>query len=184
MKLQPVHRARRFVAVATSPGPGPADRAWAGEWLADAEATSFDRLRGADRAHSIAVARAVERGPGAGGERAPRWVVSAALLHDVGKADADLGVVGRSVATVLGWLGGPGVGRWLGDRSGRGPVGRACRAVGRYIRYPELGAAALAAGGSDPRVVAWAREHHRPEAEWSVPVHWGRLLRAADDAAG
>lgn len=184
MKLQPVHRARRFAAVATSPGPSPADRAWAGEWLDDAEAALFDRLRGADRAHSIAVARDVERRRGAGGERAPGWVVSAALLHDVGKADADVGVLGRSVATVLGWLGGPGLGTWLGARRGAGPVGRACRALGRYIRYPELGAEALAAAGSDPRTVAWAREHHRPEAEWSVPVAWGRLLRAADDAAG
>ena len=184
MRLQPVHRARRFVAVATSPGPGPADRAWAGEWLDDAEGALFDRLRGADRAHSIAVARAVAGDPGPDGARAPRWVVSAALLHDVGKADADLGVLGRSVATVLGWLGGPSVGRWLGARPWRGPVGRACRAVGRYIRYPELGAAALAAGGSDPRVVAWAREHHRPEADWTVPVAWGRVLRDADDAAG
>jgi hypothetical protein len=29
--------------------------------------------------------------------------------------------------------------------------------------------------------VAWAREHHRPQAEWSVPAAQGRLLAAADD---
>lgn len=183
MNLQPVHRVRRFFAVATSSGPTAPDRVWAGEWMSDAEAGLFDQLRGADRAHSIAVARAVRRHGETTGEQVQDWVMASALLHDVGKIRADLGVVGRSVATVVGWVGGDRAGRWLSSRSGSGPVAGAGRAVGRYVRYPELGAEALDGAGSDVRVVAWAREHHEREAAWTVPVPAGRLLRAADDAS-
>ena len=74
-------------------------------------------------------------------------------------------------------------GEWLANRPGSGALARACRAVGRYVRYPALGAALLEAAGSDARVVAWAREHHEPETVWTVPVAEGRVLRAADDAS-
>jgi hypothetical protein len=35
--------------------------------------------------------------------------------------------------------------------------------------------------GSDPLTVAWTREHHRPEAEWTVDPDLGAALKAADD---
>ena len=50
-----------------------------------------------------------------------------------------------------------------------------------YAGYTEVGAGLLSDAGADDRVVAWAREHHRPEPEWSIPVGAGRLLVAADD---
>ena len=42
----------------------------------------------------------------------------------------------------------------------------------------------LARTGSDPLTIAWAREHHSPEAAWSVPVEVGRALRAGDQEVG
>ena len=39
----------------------------------------------------------------------------------------------------------------------------------------------LALAGSDPLTVAWAREHHLPEDEWTVPTAVGEALKAADD---
>ena len=36
---------------------------------------------------------------------------------------------------------------------------------------------------SDDLVTAWSREHHLPEAEWTVPVELGQVLRTADDAS-
>ncbi len=56
------------------------------------------------------------------------------------------------------------------------------RRVGQYVVYPELGVDLLRLAGSADEVVAWSRQHHLPEAEWTIPAEWGRLLRAADDA--
>jgi hypothetical protein len=55
--------------------------------------------------------------------------------------------------------------------------------IGRHLDYEERGARLLAAAGSDPFVVAWAREHHLPPARWSVDAEAAALLRAADDAS-
>ncbi len=57
------------------------------------------------------------------------------------------------------------------------------RRVGQYVLYPELGVDLLRLADSDDLVVAWSREHHLPEAEWTVPVDLGRVLQAADDAS-
>jgi hypothetical protein len=179
MRLQPVHRARRFLSVLAGEGPAPADDEWAAAWLSEPERELFAAMAPVDRRHSIGVARAVATvrpaGAGAPGGSSVDWVMAAALLHDVGKASARLGILGRVLATLLGWLGGA---RWADALVARGGV---LQRVGRYLRYPDLGAEALCRAGSDERVVAWAREHHRPQPEWTVPVEEGRLLRAADD---
>ena len=47
--------------------------------------------------------------------------------------------------------------------------------------HPDLGADLLQLAGSDPLTVAWAREHHLPEPEWTVPTPIGRALKDADD---
>lgn len=41
--------------------------------------------------------------------------------------------------------------------------------------------AGLGTFGRVVATVAWAREHHRAEADWTVPAPVGRALRAADD---
>ena len=181
MKLHPVHRARRFARSLFASAPSDEERAWAMEHLSEDEARVFERMSPVDRSHSIGVARAVaahldrvgltESDPDA------RWVLAAALTHDVGKAVAGLGTYGRAVATLSGALGGADMGPIWADRSGM------TRKVGLYLQYPPHGADLLAMAGSDPRVVAWAAEHHEPEERWTVPLAEGRLLRDADDGA-
>ncbi len=181
MKLRPVHRARRLARSLFATAPSAEDRDWAGRHLSEAEARVFDRMPAVDRSHSIVVARAVaahldrvglsEQDPEA------RWVLAAALTHDVGKAVAGLGTYGRVVATLSGALGGADMARVWADRSGM------TRKVGLYLQYPQLGADLLAVAGADDRVIAWAAQHHEPEEEWTVPLAEGRLLRDADDGA-
>jgi hypothetical protein len=64
-----------------------------------------------------------------------------------------------------------------GWQSRSGPLGRA----GRYLCHDAIGADLLAAAGSDPLTVAWAREHHLPEDRWTVPAPVGAALKLADD---
>lgn len=102
-------------------------------------------------------------------------MVTAALLHDVGKIDSCLGVYGRVVATLSAAVAGPETARdWV---RGSGFT----RRVGLYLLHPKLGGDHLGMAGSDPFVEAWAREHHSPEEEWTVPAEMGQVLKAADD---
>jgi hypothetical protein len=150
-----VHLAKRFAGSLRRGAP--ADEAWAIAQLHPAERALWQRMPDADRRHAVDVARTI-------GD-APREVVAAALLHDVGKIESGLGTFARVGATLLGALGRE---RWGGR-------------VGAYLRHDELGAALLAAAGSDPLTVAWAREHHLPPTRWTVPTEVGAVLKAADD---
>ena len=168
------HLVRRFAGHAASirrPSlPAEDDVVWARSWLGDAEAELWAAQAPVDRIHSLAVARRVATPTDLTTcPAAPRWVVAAALLHDVGKADAPLGLTGRTVATLLELA----------------RVRRAPGSLGRYLCYPATGARWLEAAGSDPRVVAWAREHHLPPPRRSgtMPAAFAELLVAADRAA-
>jgi putative nucleotidyltransferase with HDIG domain len=127
----------------------------------------WERLGRADRAESLATARAALEvlGPDAD----PRWV-AVALLHDVGKAETGLGTVGRSLATLAAAL--------AGDRRAR-----AWRhAAGRYVNHDELGAERLQAAGARAEAVAWAGAHHR-RPRWpqtGIPPGICEILAAAD----
>lgn len=177
MKLRPAHRARRFVRTLVARRPSAEDVAWAARHLSDAERRLFDRMSTADRAHSIEVARAVDAKLAAlpADDEDTRWAVTAALTHDVGKTVAGLGTYGRVMATLSGAAGGADMGPIWAERRGM------TRRIGLYLQYPALGADLLGVAGSDPRVRAWAAEHHEPEERWTVPVEIGRLLAAADD---
>lgn len=176
MRLRPLHRARRFTASVVPRRPQPDDLEWVAGHLSATELRVFERMPVHDRVHSIAVARLAEAGLDAlSGDTS--WVVPAALLHDAGKQVARLGTYGRVAATLSGWIGGAEMGPIWAERSGM------TRRIGLYLQYPELGADLLALAESDERVVAWAREHHRPAEDWTVPADAGRLLAAADDAA-
>ena len=107
----------------------------------------------------------------------PRWL-AAALLHDVGKLDAGLGVVGRSVATVLGAIAGSTrVDRWALTSGFR-------RRAAWYLRHDERGAARIRAVGGRPEAARWAWAHHRRDrwAESGVPMPVAEALEAADNA--
>lgn len=164
----PLHLVRRFFG-SLSPRPlREADDVWVRSLLGPGERALWDRMPQADRKHAAGVARdvAARLGPDA-----TRPVLAAALLHDVGKVDARLGTLGRVAATLIGRRRASG---WYEQPGWRGRIGR-------YLRHDAIGAGLLADAGADPLTVAWAREHHRDEQRWSVPVAVGRALRDADD---
>jgi hypothetical protein len=125
-----------------------------------------------DRRHAVGVARDVERQLG---DEAAKPVLAAALLHDVGKVSSGLGTYGRVIAT----LAGAAAGRSMAEAwtEGKGFT----RRVGLYLRHGAIGADMLAMAGSDPLTVTWAKEHHLPEEEWTLPPAVARALKAADD---
>jgi putative nucleotidyltransferase with HDIG domain len=161
------HLVGRFFGSLRRTEPSEVDLAWVRGVLTEPEYSLWARLGRADRVESITTARRTVRTlsatPYAGDSR---WV-AAALLHDVGKAETNLGPVGRATATVYGWIRSP-------DRM----RGRA----GRYLRHAALGATALEQHGARPEVVAWAATHHETGA-WPtrlVPAEVCRALAAAD----
>ncbi|MCP3936349.1 MAG: hypothetical protein GY708_13365 [Actinomycetia bacterium] len=147
---------------------------WVKSVLSGPEYALFDKMTINDQAHGVSVARDVASQL----ELSPRsWIVAAALLHDVGKIESGVGVAGRVLATLMEPL----IPERFVPRATRLPgwFGR----VGEYLRYTEAGAVLLASVGSDPRVRAWAREHHMPPTRWTIPADVGRVLQAADDRA-
>ncbi|MEZ5216880.1 MAG: hypothetical protein R2715_09935 [Ilumatobacteraceae bacterium] len=119
------------------------------------------RQRPADQRHSVGVARGVaERLPGA-----EQPVLAAALLHDIGKLDADFGVPGRTLATLIGLVG--------GARARRGQ-GR----IARYLDHEAIGASWCAELGADPVTVALVGRSP------TAPPDALHALCHADDSAG
>lgn len=167
-----VHLARRFVGSLWPVEPRREDEAWARAHLSEREWALWRRLSRADRRHSLAVARRVERALG-GDATTP--VIAAALLHDIGKLASGLGTWARVVATVVG--GATGAQRARAWAEGAGPA----RRIGLYLRHAAIGAEMLADAGSDSLTVTWAREHHLPASRWTLPSHLARALADADD---
>jgi hypothetical protein len=154
------HLARRFLGSLSPRPPSPDDEAWAADHLLAGEQAIWAAMATADRRHAVEVARRLvaDLGPDT-----PRTLVAAALLHDCGKNEAGLGTIGRVVATL-----------WIGF-VGRARAARGAGRVARYTRHEPLGAAMLAAAGSDPVTVALVGG--RPDA----PAAAMAALRAADD---
>jgi hypothetical protein len=168
------HLAKRGLTSALPIGPRRGDEAWALAQLNEAERVLWARMSRSDRRHAAGVARRVAA---ALGEEATRPVLAAALLHDVGKVDAGLGPYRRVVATVsaMAVRHDPAVIEAWTATTGF------TRRVGLYLQHDRLGGDLLAMAGSDPLTEAWARQHHRPESDWTVPLAVGRALKDADD---
>jgi hypothetical protein len=166
------HLIRRFVFSLWPFGPRAEDEAWVAGTLTAEELKLWRRMPRADRRHAVGVARRVER---ALGREAGPAVLAAALLHDVGKVASGLGVFGRVLATMVG----RGGGRAMAAEWCKG--GGLTRRVGLYLRHDEVGADMLALAGSDPLTVSWAREHHAPRDDWTLPAGVALALKAADD---
>ncbi len=178
------HLARRFLGSLDPRPPPPTDREWVRHHLSDPEFAIWAAMSNPDQRHSIEVARAVDKrlsgalvtSAGTHSSSCDRSVVIvAALMHDSGKNVSGLGTPARVAATLL---------RPLVPRSTRrrwstatGPV----RRLADYWRHPELGGRALTEAGSDPMVIAWTTEHHRPPEAWSIPHEAGRILRDCDN---
>src|SRR3954466_14728780 len=168
------HLARRFFGSLRPGGPSVIDAEWAEAQLLPDEAVLWRSMSRSDRRHAAGVARRVEV---ALGNEATRPVLAAALLHDVGKIESGLSTYGRVIATVSGAV----VGRdpetikaWTRTRG-------FTRSVGLYLQHPKLGGDLLGMAGSDPLTEAWAREHHLPEDQWTVPREVALALKDADD---
>ena len=154
----------------------PSDQAWVGSLLQPAELELWRLLSGPDQHHAIQVARAVERrlastayaGDG-------RWL-GAALLHDVGKAQAGLGALERGLATLLGRATSVSTARrWASAEVGTK------RRLGLYLTHGALGAAAIRAVGGREEIAAWAEVHQAlPCAESEVLP--GPVVQALSDA--
>lgn len=163
------HLAGRFAGSLWPLGPPPAAEAWVSGLLRREEADLWRRMSAPDRRHGEGVARRVEATlPEAGGA-----VLVAALLHDVGKLEAGVGTFGRVAATVVGLTGLPRSRGWSGRRGWRSKVGR-------YLEHDRIGADLLGSAGSDPLVVAWARQHHWPSRRFELPAPVAAALKAAD----
>jgi hypothetical protein len=166
------HLVRRFFGSLRPGGPGPHAETWVKARLLPGEHALWCRMSGSDRRHAVGVAERVER---ALGHEATRAVLAAALLHDVGKIESGLGTYGRVVATVSGKVAGQEMATaWRRQRG-------FARRVGLYLQHDRLGGDLLEMAGSDPLTVAWTREHHLPESEWTVPANIAEALKAADD---
>lgn len=149
------HLVRRFFGALWPGAPSPADDAWAARVLRPEELLLFRRLPNHDRRHALRVARRAERELGP--ESEPRWL-AAALLHDVGKYDANLSVPGRAVAT-LAAAGSSGMQRAARWHDARGLRGR----ISLYARHGELGAEQIRRAGGREEAAEWSAAHHHPE---------------------
>ncbi len=93
-----LHLVRRFFTSLSKRTPDIKDVAWVNERLLVNEFALWNRMEPHDQRHSIEVAnRFTQLHP-----TFTRDEVAAALLHDIGKVESELGVVGRVVATIAG----------------------------------------------------------------------------------
>lgn len=135
----------------------PAEQMEAAGWLnSPAEAELFWRQAPADQRHGLTAARlAARERPGR------RDLIRAALLHDVGKSRAGLGLWGRTRAAIA-------------ERRGW----KLSRRAEQYLRHGEAGAEDLDAAGAEETVVRYARGHHGPRPPEIAPRDWEVLVRA------
>ena len=172
-----LHLARRFFGALSPAAPQAVDVTWVATVLNEREYTVWSRMPRHDRRHSIAVARRVEASladtPYADD---PRWL-EAALLHDVGKLDARLGVFGRVAATVAGAAAGHGMADAWSEKRG------ITRRFGLYLRHPELGASRIHMCEGSREAAVWAEAHQDPDryAQTGIPPIVVDALAAADD---
>ncbi len=92
------HLVKRFVGSLSSAAPAPADERWAQDQLVPGEVALWRRMSNVDRCHAIKVAqRFIDVRA-----TATRDEIAAALLHDIGKLESNLGTLARVAATVVG----------------------------------------------------------------------------------
>jgi len=99
MRASPLHLVRRFAGALSRREPPASDESWVRSWLLEGEFDLWSGMPAHDRRHSIDVAR---RYVTLSADDVRRDEIAAALLHDIGKTVASLGVVGRVAATIVG----------------------------------------------------------------------------------
>jgi hypothetical protein len=166
------HLVKRFVVSLWPLGPRRSDDDWATSQLLEGEIALWRRMSRQDRRHSAAVARRVASMLPSDAERS---VLAAALLHDVGKIDSDLGTMQRVAATLSAKVAGRDTAELWVKSSG------ITRRIGLYLKHPEIGGDLLEMAGADPLTSTWAREHHLPPDQWSIDPAIAEILASADD---
>ena len=121
----PWHLVKRLVGSVTAVPLSAIEHTEVASVLSSAEYELFVRLTVADQRHALHVLRRFD----AFAQGAPVYARRAALLHDIGKVDAQLGTVARIVATV---------------------VGPRTRAFRNYHQHEVRGLELLRLAGSDP----------------------------------
>jgi hypothetical protein len=171
------HLTRRFVGSLRPGPPSAADDQWVRSVLLPGEYELWSRMPNADRRHSVGVARRVSVTLASTAYSDDRRWLAAALLHDVGKMDARLGVLARVGATLAGAVGGREMAPIWSEKRG------ITRRVGLYLRHPELGADHIRVSGGTDVAARWASAHHDPSA-WDstgIPAPVVTALHDADD---
>ncbi len=167
------HLAKRFFGSVNPAVLGEDESSWVASQLLPAELELWARMSTADQRHAYGVGQRVVK---ILGEDATRPVVAAALLHDIGKIEANVGTMLRVVSTLVGTIADQAsIESWSKES---GWLGRA----GQYLRHNEIGAAMLTDAGSDPLTIAWAREHELVHTEWTLPEKISDALYKADNA--
>jgi len=131
-----------------------ADRAWARSILTPVEFDLWSGQAPHDQSHTVRVARRVEIRLASTAHAGDTLWPAVALMHDVGKREADLTLFGRVVATLAARVVSVDrARRWMG--SGR----KTKRRLGLYLLHGEVGAALIRkAGGREP-IAAWTEVH-------------------------
>lgn len=154
----PAHLFARFLDVATAPALTAAEIEEVSEWLSPPLADLFFDQPVADQRHGYEAALVV-----VGARTGEHDVIVAALVHDIGKRHSRLGVIGRSVASLMIKL--------------RLPIPVKAR---MYRDHGALGARELAYVAAPSLAIDFALHHHgaRPE---SISAETWSVLRAADE---
>ena len=150
------HLVGRFFGHIRAAAPGPDDQRFVHENLDGRCAELFWSQNAPDQRHAVDVARRVsEVLPDDSG------AIGAALVHDFGKTEANIGAVSRSIATVL-------------DAAGMPMTPR----MHMYRDHGERGALALEEAGCGLLAVAFARYHPGPAPSGIDSVRWKVLIDA------
>lgn len=168
---------RRFVDSMRAARLSPDDRACAASLLLPSEYELWARLAPHDQVHTVRVAKVTRsKLAGTAYEGDGRWL-GAALMHDVGKLEANLAIHERVAAT----LAGRAVGLSTATRWARGSRGL-IRRVGLYLTHGAVGAAMIRRAGGRQELAAWAGVHqaYDPPAESIIPAQVARALSEAD----
>lgn len=157
MPGSPSHLTRRFLDVLWARPLIESERAAVAHWLNEGERPIFFAQPSVDQRHGYNAALTVLA---AGGD--VRTSIRAALLHDIGKRHARLGVIGRVLATLLILFRVPLRGRFLA-----------------YRDHGEIAAGELELVGAEPLVIEFARHHHQSRPVMIDARAWD-LLQSAD----
>ncbi|HJQ77060.1 MAG TPA: hypothetical protein VJ948_07340 [Acidimicrobiia bacterium] len=154
----PAHLFARFIDVATAPALDPVEIEAVAKWLSPPLADLFFEQPVADQRHGYAAALVV-RDAGTGDHD----VIVAALVHDIGKRHSRLGVIGRSLASLMIKL--------------HLPIPVRAR---MYRDHGALGARELAYLAAPSLAIDFALHHHGARPESITPETWS-ILKSADE---